>query len=192
MAEPTAINWKKAQISCETVKNMGIRVTDTLNESPNRLIGYEEYIDVFRSVIPLAAFDESGGVSEWQDFDEIFPEVFPGMQKTSSAFLLSGETGCGRHTADRTMMSVVLSTLEDAFYEEADDDSFDIAEEPDFNEFLRFYRLPAACFQEETDRALLRAVGEVFSQMLALAAETWSSSCPTRLSARGIRLRQRR
>ena len=177
MAEPTAINWKKAQISCETVKNMGIRVTDTLNESPNRLIGYEEYIDVFRSVIPLAAFDESGGVSEWQDFDEIFPEVFPGMQKTSSAFLLSGETGCGRHTADRTMMSVVLSTLEDAFYEEAADDSFDIAEEPDFNEFLRFYRLPAACFQAETDRALLRAVGEVFSQMLALAAENPSVIC---------------
>ena len=76
MAKENAVELERFRIPCGAVKRLGIIADESLGASPNRLIGYTDYIDVFRSLVPLAAFDDSGEVSDWDDFNEIFPDTF--------------------------------------------------------------------------------------------------------------------
>ena len=64
MAKETAVELERFRIPCSAVKRLGIIADESLGASPNRLIGYTDYIDVFRSLVPLAAFDDSGEVRE--------------------------------------------------------------------------------------------------------------------------------
>lgn len=68
MANENSLDLECFRIPCGAVKRLGIFADESLGASPNRLIGYTDYIDVFRSLVPLAAFDDSGEISDWDDF----------------------------------------------------------------------------------------------------------------------------
>ena len=168
---PDSVSFdKRYRYTCNAVRAFDIDVNADLNNSPNRLIGYEEYLDIFRSMIPIVTYDESGEVNGWEDFAEIFPAAFPDSRKTSAAFLLAGKTGCGRHTADKTFMSVVYETLRSAFFSQMDPSSpLGFLSEPDFEEFLRFYVLDCGSFAAQPERTLLKTLDAVFDKLYALA-----------------------
>ena len=126
---------------CEVIAAFDIRVEEPLQNSPNRLIGYEHYSDVFKGLIPLADYDEEGNFSYLDDFPEIFPNAFPTIQKTSAAVLFTGETGCGKHTADFTFMSVAYRFVENEIIEQMDDDMFVVVDASDMDEAMEYYQI---------------------------------------------------
>lgn len=173
MSESESIRLSKFKLDCDRVKYAHIRVDEPLGSSPNRMIGYAEYIDVFRSLTPLVSYAKDGSVSDWVDFPEIFPDVFPTEHATGSAVLLTGETGCGRHTADKTLMSVVLDVVRTQADKDAalDDILYGMAEEIKLEDHLRFYVMDLRCLSGAADRALMRETDALFDQMTDAAVK---------------------
>lgn len=173
MANENSLDLERFRIPCGAVKRLGIFADESLGASPNRLIGYTDYIDVFRSLVPLAAFDDSGEISDWDDFNEIFPDTSFGGQTTGAAVLFSGKGGCGRHTADKTLMSTAVSCVENAASAEDDgDDMFSFMDEPDPEDFLHIYQIDLRAFAAFTERALARAVDDLFDGLTQTAVSS--------------------
>ncbi len=170
MAKENAVELERFRIPCSAVKRLGIIADESLGASPNRLIGYTDYIDVFRSLVPLAAFDDSGEVSDWDDFNEIFPDTSFAGQTTGAAVLFSGKGGCGRHTADKTLMSTAISCVENtASAEDAGDDMFGFMDEPDPDDFIHIYQIDLRAFAAFTERALAKTVDDLFDELTQTA-----------------------
>ncbi len=170
MAKENAVELERFRIPCSAVKRLGIIADESLGASPNRLIGYTDYIDVFRSLVPLAAFDDSGEVSDWDDFNEIFPDTSFAGQTTGAAVLFSGKGGCGRHTADKTLMSTAISCVENtASAEDAGDDMFGFMDEPDPDDYIHIYQIDLRAFAAFTERALARTVDDLFDELIQTA-----------------------
>lgn len=173
MANENSLDLERFRIPCGAVKRLGIFADESLGASPNRLIGYTDYIDVFHSLVPLAAFDDSGEISDWDDFNEIFPDTSFGGQTTGAAVLLSGKGGCGRHTADKTLMSTAVSCVENAASDGDDgDDMFAFMDEPDPEDFLHIYQIDLRAFAAFTERALARAVDDLFDGLTQTAVSS--------------------
>lgn len=170
MANENSLDLERFRIPCGAVKRLGIFADESLGASPNRLIGYTDYIDVFRSLVPLAAFGDSGEISDWDDFNEIFPDTSFGGRTTGAAVLLSGKGGCGRHTADKTLMSTAISCVENAASAEDDgDDMFAFMDEPDPEDLLHIYQIDLRAFAAFTERALAQAVDDLFDGLTQTA-----------------------
>ena len=172
MTEPERIRLSQFKVDCDSVKHSQIRINESLSNSPNRLIGYAEYIDVFRSLIPIVAYSDDGSVSEWNDFSEIFPDVFPTEHGTGSAILLTGDTGCGRHTADKTLMSVALEVVRNQAEKDSDDDDlYGMAEEPNLEDHLRYFVMDLRCLSGSAERTVMRGLDSLFQQMVDSAVK---------------------
>lgn len=171
MTETERVDLEQFRMTCDAVKQMEINVADSLSNSPNRLVGYSDYTDVFRSMIPIVHFDRSGDISGWDDFSEIFPDTLPYGRSTTAAVLFTGQTGCGRHTADKTMMSVALDTVRKAAEAaEDDDDLFGMLDEPDYDKDIRYYLIDFNAFGGVPERLFMKDMDELFSQMMKTAA----------------------
>lgn len=154
---------------CEVIAAFDIRVEEPLQNSPNRLIGYEHYADVFKGLIPLADYDEEGNFSYLDDFPEIFPNAFPTIQKTSAAVLFTGETGCGKHTADFTFMSVAYRFVENEIIEQMDDDMFVVVDASDMDEAMEYYQIKLSAYDAYSERQLGEELEALFEQIYSKA-----------------------
>lgn len=150
---------------CEIIAAFDIRVEEPLQNSPNRLIGYEHYADVFKGLIPLADYDEQGNFSYLDDFPEIFPNAFPTTQKTSAAVLFTGETGCGKHTADFTFMSVAYRFVENEIIEQMDNDMFVVLNASDMDEAMEYYQIKLSAYDAYSERQLGEELEALFEQI---------------------------
>lgn len=169
MIENGGVELEQFRVTCGAVKRLEINVADSLSNSPNRLVGYADYIDVFRSLVPIVEYDAGGDISVWEDFTEIFPDAFPYEHTTSAAVLLTGQTGCGRHTADRTLMSVALEAVQNAAVSIDDDDLFGIFEEPDPDRSIRYYLIDFHALGFGSERILMKNLDALFLQMAQTA-----------------------
>ena len=169
MMRKETIHLEQFRLPCSAVKRLGIIADESVGASPNRLIGYRDYIDAFRSLVPLAAFDESGEVSEWDDFNEIFPDASFAGRTTGAAVLLSGKGGCGRHTADKTLMSTAIACAEDAG---TSVDEYGIEDIPDPEDLLHIYQIDFRAFAAFTERALAAVVDELFDALTQTAVSS--------------------
>lgn len=164
-------NEKKLRIDnfrlmCQDVADFNIDTDDPLKQSPERLIGYRHFADIFKGLVPLADYDDRGRFSYLDDFPEIFPNAFPSMQKTGAAVLFTGDTGCGKHTADNTFMSVVYHFVENELIEQmADENMAIIPEASDLDEAMEYYKIDLRAYRANTERQLGTELNELFSQL---------------------------
>ena len=164
-------NEKKLRIDnfrlmCQDVADFNIETDEPLKQSPERLIGYRHFADIFKGLVPLADYDDRGRFSYLDDFPEIFPNAFPSMQKTGAAVLFTGDTGCGKHTADNTFMSVVYHFVENELIEQmADENMAIIPEASDLDEAMEYYKIDLRAYRANTERQLGTELNELFSQL---------------------------
>lgn len=164
-------NEKKLRIDnfrlmCQDVADFNIDTDEPLKQSPERLIGYRHFADIFKGLVPLADYDDRGRFSYLDDFPEIFPNAFPSMQKTGAAVLFTGDTGCGKHTADNTFMSVVYHFVENELIEQmADENMAIIPEASDLDEAMEYYKIDLCAYRANTERQLGTELNELFSQL---------------------------
>ena len=164
-------NEKKLRIDnfrlmCQDVADFNIDTDEPLKQSPERLIGYRHFADIFKGLVPLADYDDRGHFSYLDDFPEIFPNAFPSMQKTGAAVLFTGDTGCGKHTADNTFMSVVYHFVENELIEQmADENMAIIPEASDLDEAMEYYKIDLRAYRANTERQLGTELNELFSQL---------------------------
>lgn len=164
-------NEKKLRIDnfrlmCQDVVDFNIDTDEPLKQSPERLIGYRHFADIFKGLVPLADYDDRGRFSYLDDFPEIFPNAFPSMQKTGAAVLFTGDTGCGKHTADNTFMSVVYHFVENELIEQmADENMAIIPEASDLDEAMEYYKIDLRAYRANTERQLGTELNELFSQL---------------------------
>lgn len=164
-------NEKKLRIDnfrlmCQDVADFNIDTDEPLKQSPERLIGYRHFADIFKGLVPLADYDDRGRFSYLDDFPEIFPNAFPSMQKTGAAVLFTGDTGCGKHTADNTFMSVVYHFVENELIEQmADENMAIIPEASDLDEAMEYYKIDLRAYRANTERQLGTELNELFSQL---------------------------
>lgn len=164
-------NEKKLRIDnfrlmCQDVADFNIDTDEPLKQSPERLIGYRHFADIFKGLVPLADYDDRGRFSYLDDFPEIFPNAFPSMQKTGAAVLFTGDTGCGKHTADNTFMSVVYHFVENELIEQmADENMAIIPEASDLDEAMEYYKIDLRAYRANTERLLGTELNELFSQL---------------------------
>ena len=164
-------NEKKLRIDnfrlmCQDVADFNIDTDEPLKQSPERLIGYHHFADIFKGLVPLADYDDRGRFSYLDDFPEIFPNAFPSMQKTGAAVLFTGDTGCGKHTADNTFMSVVYHFVENELIEQmADENMAIIPEASDLDEAMEYYKIDLRAYRANTERQLGTELNELFSQL---------------------------
>ena len=164
-------NEKKLRIDnfrlmCQDVADFNIDTDEPLKQSPERLIGYRHFADIFKGLVPLADYDDRGRFSYLDDFPEIFPNAFPSMQKTGAAVLFTGDTGCGKHTADNTFMSVVYHFVEKELIEQmADENMAIIPEASDLDEAMEYYKIDLRAYRANTERQLGTELNELFSQL---------------------------
>lgn len=164
-------NEKKLRIDnfrlmCQDVADFNIDTDEPLKQSPERLIGYRHFADIFKGLVPLADYDDRGCFSYLDDFPEIFPNAFPSMQKTGAAVLFTGDTGCGKHTADNTFMSVVYHFVENELIEQmADENMAIIPEASDLDEAMEYYKIDLRAYRANTERQLGTELNELFSQL---------------------------
>ena len=164
-------NEKKLRIDnfrlmCQDVADLKIDTDEPLKQSPERLIGYRHFADIFKGLVPLADYDDRGRFSYLDDFPEIFPNAFPSMQKTGAAVLFTGDTGCGKHTADNTFMSVVYHFVENELIEQmADENMAIIPEASDLDEAMEYYKIDLRAYRANTERQLGTELNELFSQL---------------------------
>lgn len=164
-------NEKKLRIDnfrlmCQDVADFNIDTDEPLKQSPERLIGYRHFADIFKGLVPLADYDDRGRFSYLDDFPEIFPNAFPSMQKTGAAVLFTGDTGCGKHTADNTFMSVVYHFVENELIEQmADENMAIIPEASDLDETMEYYKIDLRAYRANTERQLGTELNELFSQL---------------------------
>ena len=164
-------NEKKLRIDnfrlmCQDVADFNIYTDEPLKQSPERLIGYHHFADIFKGLVPLADYDDRGRFSYLDDFPEIFPNAFPSMQKTGAAVLFTGDTGCGKHTADNTFMSVVYHFVENELIEQmADENMAIIPEASDLDEAMEYYKIDLRAYRANTERQLGTELNELFSQL---------------------------
>lgn len=164
-------NEKKLRIDnfrlmCQDVADFNIDTDEPLKQSPERLIGYRHFADIFKGLVPLADYDDRGRFSYLDDFPEIFPNAFPSMQKTGAAVLFTGDTGCGKHTADNTFMSVVYHFVENELIEQmADENMAIIPEASDLDEAMEYYKIDLRAYRAKTERQLGTELNELFSQL---------------------------
>ena len=160
----------KCRRLCEVICNFDFHPDEPLSKSPQRLIGYGLYADIFRGLIPLAEYDDSGSFSYLDDFSEIFPNSFPTQQRTGSAVLFTGGTGCGKHTADYTFMSLVYQFVENEITAEMEaSGGFDIPEPSDLDQTLEFYQIDISAYDEFSERKLGEDMDDLFEQIYAKA-----------------------
>ena len=164
-------NEKKLRIDnfrlmCQDVADFNIDTDEPLKQSPERLIGYRHFADIFKGLVPLADYDDRGRFSYLDDFPEIFPNAFPSMQTTGAAVLFTGDTGCGKHTADNTFMSVVYHFVENELIEQmADENMAIIPEASDLDEAMEYYKIDLRAYRANTERQLGTELNELFSQL---------------------------
>lgn len=164
-------NEKKLRIDnfrlmCQDVADFNIDTDEPLKQSPERLIGYRHFADIFKGLVPLADYDDRGRFSYLDDFPEIFPNAFPSMQKTGAAVLFTGDTGCGKHTADNTFMSVVYHFVENELIEQiADENMAIIPEASDLDEAMEYYKIDLRAYRANTEWQLGTELNELFSQL---------------------------
>ena len=164
-------NEKKLRIDnfrlmCQDVADFNIDTDEPLKQSPERLIGYRHFADIFKGLVPLADYDDRGRFSYLDDFPEIFPNAFPSMQKTGAAVLFTGDTGCGKQTADNTFMSVVYHFVENELIEQmADENMAIIPEASDLDEAMEYYKIDLRAYRANTERQLGTELNELFSQL---------------------------
>lgn len=164
-------NEKKLRIDnfrlmCQDVADFNIDTDEPLKQSPERLIGYRHFADIFKGLVPLADYDDRERFSYLDDFPEIFPNAFPSMQKTGAAVLFTGDTGCGKHTADNTFMSVVYHFVENELIEQmADENMAIIPEASDLDEAMEYYKIDLRAYRANTERQLGTELNELFSQL---------------------------
>ena len=132
-------NEKKLRIDnfrlmCQDVADFNIDTDEPLKQSPERLIGYRHFADIFK--------------------------------KTGAAVLFTGDTGCGKHTADNTFMSVVYHFVENELIEQmADENMAIIPEASDLDEAMEYYKIDLRAYRANTERQLGTELNELFSQL---------------------------
>ncbi|MED9968444.1 MAG: DUF421 domain-containing protein [Ruminococcus sp.] len=160
----------KFRLMCTDIAGFNIDPDVPFSESPNRLIGFDHFIDVFKGLVPLADYDGDGNFAYLDDFPEIFPAPFPNIQKTGSAVLFTGEAGCGKHTADNTFMSVVYRFVENELIEQMADDGVLIAPDPsDLDSAMEYYRIENRFSRLSGERQLGRELDGLFEELCGKA-----------------------
>lgn len=147
MGNINRINPENHQIPFQRITALMIDADQPLRQSPNRLIGYRNYVEIFRGLIPFADYDGDGNFSYLSDFPEIFPSA--ASQKTGAAVLFTGDTGCGKHTADLTFMSVVYRFVKKRL---AAGDFDGEKGKPKPDEIMAFYRFDLSEYDAESER----------------------------------------
>ena len=86
---------------------------------PDNFIGYENVESFFGSLIPNVEFDDNENIYVINEFKEMYPGIYPTDNRvTSSAVMFSGEFGCGKHSADKVLLNVTLSRVQDIISDE--------------------------------------------------------------------------
>ena len=164
--------------SCEVISEFDFRMDEPLSKSPQRLIGFGQYVDVFKGLIPLAEYDDGGAFSYLDDFSEIFPNSFPTNQRTGAAVMFTGETGCGKHTADYTFMSVAYQFVENEVIEAMQESGdYSYPEPSDLDAAMEFYRIDLSAYDEYAERRLSDSLDSLFDQIRKKAFSRPSVLC---------------
>ena len=96
------------------------------NIEPNDFIGYERLKSFFGSLIPDTEFSDDENIEYISEFKEMYPGIYPTNNSvTSSAVMFSGEFGCGKHTADKVLTTVILKQFEKLVGSTEVDDCFE-------------------------------------------------------------------
>ena len=83
------------------------------NILPENFIGYDRVESFFGSLIPDIEFSDDENIEYISEFKEMYPGIYPTNNfVTSSAVMFSGESGCGKHTANKVLTTVTFKRLE--------------------------------------------------------------------------------
>ena len=165
------LRLERYRLPCESVCQFNCQLDQPLGKSSRRLIGYPHFADIFYGLVPLTDYDDKGNFAYLNDFPEIFPNEMPtdlpAFQKTGSAVLFTGETGCGKHTADYTFMRTAYGFVESEVIQSLrESGDFSHPRPSDLDDMtLQFYRIDQTAYDVFSERQLGEALQSLFAQI---------------------------
>lgn len=148
------------QFECEFHLKFYSHKKITANNINEFMIGHEEFRNFIRGSVPN--YDDDGNIV---DFPEIQPQVnyFDESRRFSKSFLLTGNSGCGRHTVSDGFIAEMIDIINEG-----------ISDEIVIDDVFRYYKINLSdiCLLEKPLK--MKALQDMFLELSEIVQSEWS------------------